>query len=65
VALPVELGSAVQRALKTLTDPTPPRPLLPPEQAPAAAMLQQRRLDEADRCAAGPIINNLSLCKGV
>lgn len=51
VALPVELGSAVQRALKTLTDPTPPRPLLPPEQAPAAVMLQQRHQDEADRYA--------------
>jgi hypothetical protein len=50
VQLPPELGSAVQRALKVLTDPTPPRPLAAPDLNPAAVLAQQRRLEEADRC---------------
>jgi TolA-binding protein len=49
VQLPPELGSAVQRALKALADPTPPRPLLAPDLNPAAVLAQQRRLEEADR----------------
>jgi hypothetical protein len=51
VVLPVELDSAVQRALKSLTDPAPPRPLLAPEQTPAAVQQQHQRQLDADRCA--------------
>lgn len=61
VALPVELDSAVQRALRSLTDPTPPRPLLAPEQTPAAVQQQQRRQLDADRCAWVPLCSWLVL----
>ena len=51
VVLPPQLGSAVQRALKAVTDPTPPRPLLlAPDPSPAAVLQQQRRHEDADRC---------------
>jgi hypothetical protein len=44
-----ELGSAVQRALKSQTDPTPPRPLEAASLAPAAVLQQQRQMGDADR----------------
>lgn len=47
--LPPQLDMAVQRALKTLTDPPPPRPLMAQDLQPATVLLQQQRLVDADR----------------
>jgi hypothetical protein len=62
VHLPVELDSAIQRALKSLTDPSPPRPLLAPEQTPAAVQQQHQRQLDADRCAVAPLWAWLVFC---
>jgi hypothetical protein len=63
VALPPQLGSAVQRALKAVTDPTPPRPLLlAPDPSPAAVLQQQRRLEDADRCGLCMFVFATQLC---